>query len=357
MVYHLGGGAQSHNWPVRFIGATFKRGFAGVPLFFVLSGFLITGILWDSRESAHWWRNFFARRTLRIFPLYYASLILTAAVSLWQGFGWHAVKSLRVYLLYLQNVSTVMGTPPRLALPLGHYWSLAIEEQFYLIWPLILYKLRSIRQAQAICLSVLALSAIFNGMLGLKLLPWNHSAFVFNVGGLVAGAYIALAKRSSQWNALLKWSKPAYVVGLGAYFLLTYVNLEWDRNFAQPFLWIGFCGLLLNCFQQGAVKRFMEQAWLRKVGSLSYGLYVYHVLLLPLFAWLAFHVAPAASRNTYLALVFVIGIALSFAAAYVSYTFFEKPFLRLKKFFPEGTINRLAKSVCTASVSPRLEPG
>jgi peptidoglycan/LPS O-acetylase OafA/YrhL len=101
----------------------------------------------------------------------------------------------------------------------------------------------------------------------------------------------------------------------------------------------------------------MGQAWLRKVGSLSYGLYVYHVLLLPLFAWLAFHVAPAASRNTYLALVFVIGIALSFAAAYVSYTFFEKPFLRLKKFFPEGTINRLAKSVCTASVSPRLEPG
>lgn len=342
MIYHLGGGAQSQYWLVRLIGATFKRGFAGVPLFFVLSGFLITGILWDSKGSDHWWRNFFARRTLRIFPLYYASLILTATISLWQGFDWHAVEGLWVYVLYLQNVSAVMGTPTHLALSLGHYWSLAVEEQFYLIWPLILYKLRSIRQAQAICLSVLALSAIFNGMLGLKLLPWNHSAFVFNVGGLVAGAYLSLARRSSQWNALLKWSKPACVVGLGMYFLLTYVNLEWDRNFAQPFLWIGFCGLLLNCFQPGAVKSFMGQAWLRKVGSLSYGLYVYHVLLLPLFAWLAFHLAPAVSRNTHLALVFVIGIALSFAAAYVSYTFFEKPFLRLKKFYPEGTINRQA---------------
>jgi peptidoglycan/LPS O-acetylase OafA/YrhL len=75
VLLHYGGGAQSPNPFVHFIGSIIKTGWSGVTLFFFLSGFLITGIRWDSRNTPHWWRNFYARRSLRIFPLYYVSLL------------------------------------------------------------------------------------------------------------------------------------------------------------------------------------------------------------------------------------------------------------------------------------------
>src|SRR5579862_4256705 len=73
---HYGGGAQSSNPLLSAAGELIKAGWSGVTLFFVLSGFLISGILWDARHTQGWWRNFYMRRTLRIFPLYYGALLL-----------------------------------------------------------------------------------------------------------------------------------------------------------------------------------------------------------------------------------------------------------------------------------------
>jgi peptidoglycan/LPS O-acetylase OafA/YrhL len=129
----------------RFIGWT------GVLVFFVLSGFLITGILYDNRSEPNRFRNFYVRRTLRIFPLFYFAWILLAAAALFLGTRWRPIQFL--WLAYLGNyarfiagsqlpdhIFTLKG--PRLPLEIGHFWSLAVEEQFYLIWPLIVFRLR-----------------------------------------------------------------------------------------------------------------------------------------------------------------------------------------------------------------------
>src|ERR1700760_1369307 len=120
-----------HLWPI------LRYGWVGVDLFFVISGFLITGILLDSKHTASYFRNFFARRALRIWPLYYAVLVFVFILCTFlrpHGTGAEILKwGWPYYILYLQNfVFSDNGVPL-----LGVTWSLAVEEQFYITWPFI----------------------------------------------------------------------------------------------------------------------------------------------------------------------------------------------------------------------------
>ncbi len=102
-VYHYGGGMQSSVRAMRVFGMINKGGWCGVTLFFLLSGFLITGILWDSKGEPHWWRNFYARRTLRIFPLYYGTLVLVMVAAAVVGAFYQAASKIWIPALFLQN--------------------------------------------------------------------------------------------------------------------------------------------------------------------------------------------------------------------------------------------------------------
>src|SRR5580698_6867484 len=119
-------------YPSLHLGLITNAGWSGVDLFFVLSGFLITGILIDTKEAQNYFSSFYARRMLRIFPLYYAVLTLLVIVAL------HPTQI--YYYLYLSNWLILLkdGWQPNVA---GHFWSLAVEEQFYLIWPLCVWLL------------------------------------------------------------------------------------------------------------------------------------------------------------------------------------------------------------------------
>src|ERR1700712_417529 len=115
-------------------------GWAGVDLFFVLSGFLITGILLDTRTEQHYFRNFIVRRALRIFPLYYMVLFVMLALTPLLHLQWH--RGHIAYFFYLGNVAGNINPNLQDVLPyfsLLPLWSLSLEEQFYLLWPLVIY--------------------------------------------------------------------------------------------------------------------------------------------------------------------------------------------------------------------------
>ncbi|SFS03896.1 Peptidoglycan/LPS O-acetylase OafA/YrhL, contains acyltransferase and SGNH-hydrolase domains [Granulicella pectinivorans] len=353
MCYHLGGGVQSHNPVVHLAGVATRYGFAGVQLFFVLSGFLITGILWDSKGSAFWWRNFFMRRALRIFPLYYASLLLNLIVSALSGLGWIALSSLWIFALYLQNFQFpghLRELADHLSLPLAHYWSLAVEEQFYLIWPLVLMKTRTSGQAKVCCLAVVLISLCVDVGTGLHVLSGLDSSFLANMGGLGAGSFLALAYRAPSWPRVIVWGPAVTLAGLCGFLLTAHFMGYQAPLFHLPVFWLLFTGMLMLCLRPGLLTRLMSLPWLRWVGRISYGLYVFPSLLLPLTFWLVGRLVGPAHRELYLGLVFVVGMCVSFAAATLSFNYFEEPILKLKRKFPEGT-----GKVARAEVAQRVE--
>lgn len=166
-IEHYGGGSHGGtflNWfnRVRVVGS------AGVSLFFVLSGFLITGILYDTLQGNHYFRNFYARRSLRIFPIFYLVLVLCLVLTpiLHFRLQWGHLS----FPFYLGNLfanwnwslyELISPTHPALSINLGHFWSLFVEEQFYLIWPVVIFLVRDrvklIRLSLVVILAVLLL--------------------------------------------------------------------------------------------------------------------------------------------------------------------------------------------------------
>jgi peptidoglycan/LPS O-acetylase OafA/YrhL len=143
-------------------------GWAGVDVFFVLSGFLITGILYDSQDAPHRVRNFYIRRTLRIFPLYYGVLLAILLLTPWMRWAWswqwiawplYLGNFLRFLYPHMNNrfvgafadAQLLSKARPGLTLYLGHFWTLCVEEQFYLVWPWIVFTVRDRRKLMAIC--------------------------------------------------------------------------------------------------------------------------------------------------------------------------------------------------------------
>jgi peptidoglycan/LPS O-acetylase OafA/YrhL len=143
-----------------------SKGWVGVDLFFVLSGFLITGILYDSRQDPRYYRVFYARRTVRIFPLYYASLALFFFLIPWILRSLHPVELVNVHTgataklfawTYLLNWIEGLKGFSVAPLPLQHFWSLAIEEQFYLVWPFLVLTLAR-RRLMWLCMGLMVLA-------------------------------------------------------------------------------------------------------------------------------------------------------------------------------------------------------
>jgi peptidoglycan/LPS O-acetylase OafA/YrhL len=143
-------------------------GWAGVDVFFVLSGFLITGILFDTRHDPHRVRNFYVRRTLRIFPLYYGLMILLVLLYpvfhwdwnlrwlIWPAYVGNFARGIHPYLSsspmqMLADAQPHSLTFPAIHLRLGHLWSLCVEEQFYLIWPCVVFLVKDRSKLIAIC--------------------------------------------------------------------------------------------------------------------------------------------------------------------------------------------------------------
>jgi peptidoglycan/LPS O-acetylase OafA/YrhL len=334
---------------VRFIGEFLHYGIVGVDLFFVLSGFLITGILYDSLKDDGYFRKFYARRVLRIFPLYYGVLavcfLLTRPLHLhWGAMGW-------LLVLYLQNLqpAAIVKFAPGASIALYHFWSLAVEEQFYLVWPAVvllvstkrgLLRTTLIGSAGAL---LLRLVLVVSGSSPLAI----HVTTICRADSLLLGGALALLYRSPSWARVMKWAPWGFAGATTvAVVMLGFVEprmsghpmgyLIWSEGFEYTFLAVASAGLIAWSLQRGSLcSRVFEMRPLRFLGKYSYGIYVLHVLVLTLMNLQLRAVLLEATHNKLVAVVGagLASLAVSIVVAYLSYHLYERPFLRLKHYF------------------------
>ena len=302
-------------------------GWMGVDLFFVLSGFLITGILLEAKQSAAYFKNFYARRCLRIWPLYYSLLIFMFLVVphlhpsdarniFERSSPWWA------YPIFLQNF--LVAVPAEAAGALGVTWSLAIEEQFYLVWPLIVRYFSS-SQIKRIALIVILASPPLRFFLAHHHVN-IYSNFFCRLDGLMAGALLAVMLRSETF-APSKYVKLSWVSFLIAACLAILADNQQVRWIAFSMTSLASVSLVyLSLFSPAKwVRSFFRNRFLTYTGTISYGLYLLHKI--PLDVTKEIH----PDRHPFLS-IFVILVS-SYVMAAISYTFLEKPFLKLKRFF------------------------
>ena len=322
-------------------------GWLGVDIFFVLSGFLITDILLNSFGKPGFLRNFYIRRMLRIFPLYYLALLIFLVVlpkinDLPVSLDYYVDHQVWLWT-YLQNwLFSFNPSPDQNAL--NHLWSLAVEEQFYLFWPLVILVLRKPKILLVVITLVLLLTV------GLRIWIWINrieglayfNLYTFTrIDGICIGCMIALLQRINP-RFLSTYSSPIVLLFAGLNFLFYFINRSY--HFSFPFLpMIGYTsfamifGLLVYNIvnsQSGILTIIFNNPLLRAMGMVSYGCYMFHW---PLYLILAPGLEQWAVTNiSFISAPFFASVAASSMAyllGFLSYRFYELPFLRMKKHF------------------------
>jgi len=357
LLLHFAGDILVTNRAEAVVAGIAKYGSYGVELFFVLSGFLITGILYDARERQNYFRDFYMRRVLRIFPVYYGVLILVflvaPAIAIFQGPALQYLVDRQAWAwLYAVNIYIAQHGDWVFSY-LDHFWSLAVEEHFYLFWPFVVFALaRRPRTLIAVCLA-LSLGAMASRIIG-SLMGVNwwtlYVLTPFRFDGLALGAFLAIIMRQPGGAERVVALLPRVAVILGVVLVATFA---WSRDIpgsgmtlVRPVRAVVIL-MLLGCLlvrvvtapEASAVSRLFRSRAMIFFGTYSYGLYVYHHFISYYMLSNRTEVALSQAVGSHMLAVTlqaVGGIAVSIAIAYVSYEFFEKRFLRLKRYFESG---------------------
>lgn len=324
-------------------------GWTGVQLFFVLSGFLITGILLDSQRAKNYYSSFYARRSLRIFPLYFGVLLVAFVVL--PAIGEVPPKIAidqknQIWLwTYLSNWADILGVGSK-AFP--HFWSLAVEEQFYLVWPFLI-RSRSPEQCVRLCVILAVISLLLRCVLA-----WvstsNESIYMNSfcrMDALALGGAAAAALRMPSWkermvtlrNRFLLWSILVTLVGVGV------TRGFWNGTLVGETIGYTIVSLMFVLLLIAAAGADIagSSGWavalrwrpLRALGKYSYAMYVFHKPLhdyvgKPLVVVLNLNTTQSVTMNL---LYIAVGVIATFTMAFISWHLFEKHFLKLKRFF------------------------
>jgi peptidoglycan/LPS O-acetylase OafA/YrhL len=356
--FHYGGGLQSATPAVRLIGFATQISWLGIILFFALSGFLITGSLWDTLGQRHRLRNFYVRRALRILPLYMLALLAAAIAAIASGATFAQLKPLTIFVFFLQDfpylaMRALQNPSP---LPLYHFWTLAVEEQFYLIWPLILLIAHSRRHALRLSLWCFGISELF--LISIYTLPafqgaGTHHLFDYFLltqsGALALGCAVSLAmgnrasltgRRPGSHRIVRKYARPAFFTGIAIYLYTCYLGgslyLSADIQFwlGLPAISVAAAASIPLLLRDGLPRTLFSFPPLGWLGRIGYGFYVFHILLEPFYDHLSARISHATTGDYYHIVRFLVAFTLTCTISWLSFHLYEMPILSLKRFFP-----------------------
>lgn len=378
MLYHFKIYGSGWDFPARHgFYNLIHLGWAGVDVFFVLSGFLITGILLDSRHNESYYRVFYSRRTLRIFPLYYATLaaIFFALPPFLRQTGFYSADRTLLETpqwpawCYVQNWTSILSKAIPVSTLISHFWSLCVEEQFYLIWPVCIRILK--RPVPMIifagCLIVLAPIARY----AMHLAGMNGAAYVFTVcrmDALAMGALLAVGMRARRHWRLIRKMAPvsATLACLGLCAAIALSHSVRSGGILMDTVGLSCIDLLAAAviallIAEGAPAWYIRLARgriLRFFGKYSYALYVFHQPAIYLMACAGLSAAALTARfhSVVLAILLVnaAGFSVSIALALMSWNLLEKHFLKLKdKMGPKPFAIRLSPQENNAAINLR----
>jgi len=320
-----------------------RYNFAGVDLFFVISGFLITGILLDSVGSAHYLRNFYVRRVLRIWPLYFALLafvfILFPVIFPGErGRIFALCHPWQSYLVFAQNFFVhALGI-----MPLFVTWSLAVEEQFYLVWPLIVLLLPR-RVLPAFLIIVALLSPVVRGLAQIRGVGSEtlYTCTIYRLDSICAGTLLGVWVRSTRFSPIgatrmLMGMTAAGFVGClitlsGFWALPVFANLRYS---AVAIFFLGLVGWALLTEPHSLMYRCLTASWLRYTGKICFGLYLLHTIVFDVLT--PRRLAFLGNGRVGSFVIQMIDLAAAFLVASCSWRFFEAPILGLKHRFEYG---------------------
>jgi peptidoglycan/LPS O-acetylase OafA/YrhL len=329
----------------------------GVDLFFVLSGFLITGILLRTKTSKNYFSSFYTRRVLRIFPIYYLALTLGLIAGRFSANiagmlpPWSSWRL--SYFFYLQNWPIFWHGAKTMEGCWSPYWSLAVEEQFYFIWPLVVLFLSEktivricyIALPCALLLRIFLYFRYFGDQFGLLQITSSR------VDGLLMGAlcsiYMFTRRRPVPMGSII-------ACGSAGSAILGYIAIFHLRELIATGMWMGTIGITgyallstalvaISQHKLPLVQKVLTLKWLERAGKYSYGMYVYHLFFV---LEIRHYLAGLLSRGPGVEIRFsfpvkilamMMEISVVYVAAKVSYDLYEARFLRLKKYFkPTG---------------------
>jgi peptidoglycan/LPS O-acetylase OafA/YrhL len=309
----------------------------GVNLFFVLSGFLITGILIESRDRSDYYRRFYVRRALRILPAYLVILAMLAATR------YAPISFILLSLVYLSNLTPLFGIP--IAYPV--LWSLAVEEHFYFLWPTLVRHTRN-KSLMISCAAVILATPVFRLLSYFIAAKSGLVSFVINdytwnsLDGLACGAMLSVVLREYKLKRKTLLKVSLFLLGIAILIVaggipLGIMSRQRPLGMALqvvPFHF-AFSALLCISLLLGSSTWKAAVTWksLQVLGRISYGLYLVHLLIFDFYTHLiAAFWKDGANTSHFLPLItrLVVCAAASIGIAYLSREYFEEPFLRLK---------------------------
>jgi peptidoglycan/LPS O-acetylase OafA/YrhL len=321
---------------------TFVFGWTGVDLFFVLSGYLITKIILENSGSSGFFRSFYVRRGLRIWPIYYLSLLALVILNPFLAEP-QPLTDLPYYLTYTQNASYYWHREPTpFHVAFRHTWTLALEEQFYIIWPALVMWVGRTRLVQLCLLIVVgayvARAGLFYGP-GYSLLILPARCDGFALGGLLAALLFGVergskAHRAVMIGSLVALTAAALYLGIGVYqsSMVGVLGLPTPPDPAPTLLavnlvYFGMVGAVV-CTQGRLALAPLRLRPLVYLGQISYGIYIYHYMI-----YWAYDGCGRQFNNGQTWEVNILKIATTLVVAMISWELIERPILRLKDRF------------------------